>query len=130
MELYYIVLELSYSYMDLQEFKRMNNIVVHSATNGWRALIYKVFEELSDENNEVDLTNSLTSGYKVEEYIIYPKKLFRDSEYRISMLRDVENEYLTTIDEDNEINIVQLSLDELNGFTSFLMDFLQTKEKK
>ena len=48
--------------MDLQEFKRMNNIVVHSATNGWRALIYKVFEELSDENNEVDLTNSLTSG--------------------------------------------------------------------
>ena len=116
--------------MDLQEFKRMNNIVVHSATNGWRALIYKVFEELSDENNEVDLTNSLTSGYKVEEHIIYPKKLFRDSEYRISMLRDVENEYLTTIDEDNEINITQLSLDELNGFSSFLMDFLKSKENK
>ena len=116
--------------MDLQEFKRMNNIVVHSATNGWRALIYKVFEELSDENNEVDLTNSLTSGYKAEEYIIYPKKLFRDSEYRISMLRDVENEYLTTIDEDNEINITQLSLEELNGFTYFLTDFLKSKENK
>ena len=76
------------------------------------------------------MTNSLTSGYKVEEYIIYPKKLFRDSVYRISMLRDVENEYLTTIDEDNEINITQLSLDELNGFSSFLMDFLQSKENK
>ena len=55
--------------MDLQEFKRMNNIVVHSATNGWRALIYKVFEELSDENNEVDLTNSLTSGYRLKNIL-------------------------------------------------------------
>jgi hypothetical protein len=46
------------------------------------------------------------------------------------MLRDIENEYLTTIDEDNEINITQLSLDELNGFSSFLMDFLKSKENK
>ena len=110
--------------MDLQEFKRMNNIVVHSATNGWRALIYKVFEELSDENNEVDLTNALTSGYKVDEYIIYPKKLFRDSEYRITMLRDVENEYLSTLDEDREFKIDDMSIFELIGFINFIEENL------
>ena len=111
--------------MTKEEFKNLNRLVIDTAKNSWRSLIYKYFYENGGENEVIEFNDVTTMGYKVNEYIVYPKKLFRNEKHMISMLRYVENEYLLTCEEDEVIEIIQLSLDELGGFVSFIEENLK-----
>ena len=115
--------------MDVSEFKRMNNIVVNSATNGWRALIYKFFHEHKDNEVSETLEFKYNQFYAIEKDKVYPIKLFRDENYRISMMRNIYNENDSLVYENDVINISQLSLEELNGFSYVILNYLHYIEK-
>ena len=110
--------------MTKEEFRNLNKLVIDTAKNSWRSLIYKYFYD-NGKNEVVEFNDVTTMGYKVDEYIVYPKKLFRNENNMISMLRDVENEYLSTCEENEVIEIIKLSLDELGGFASFIEENLK-----
>ena len=110
--------------MTKEEFRNLNKLVIDAAKNSWRSLIYKYFYD-NGKNEVVEFNDVTTMGYKVDEYIVYPKKLFRNENNMISMLRDVENEYLSTCEENEVIEIIKLSLDELGGFASFIEENLK-----
>ena len=114
--------------MNLQEFKQMNNIVVHSAINGWRMLIYKFFDELK-ENEEVVFLNKSTIAFESSDCIYYPKKLIRNENYRMALLCDIEYTKEAEMDEDVILEISEFSLMELYGFSKYIMDYLNDKEK-
>lgn len=111
--------------MTKEDFRNLNKLVIDTAKNSWRSLIYKYFYENGGENEVVDFNDVTTMGYKVDEYIVYPKKLFRNENNMISMLRDVENEYLSTCEENEVIEIIKLSIDELGAFVSFIEENLK-----
>lgn len=110
--------------MTKEEFRNLNKLVIDTAKNSWRSLIYKYFYD-NGKNEVVEFNDVTTMGYKVDEYIVYPKKLFRNENNMISMLRDVENEYLSTCEENEVIEIIQLSIEELGGFASFIEENLK-----
>lgn len=110
--------------MTKEEFRNLNKLVIDTAKNSWRSLIYKYFYDNS-KNEVVEFNDVTTMGYKVDEYIVYPKKLFRNENNMISMLRDVENEYLSTCEENEVIEIIKLSIDELGAFASFIEENLK-----
>lgn len=110
--------------MTKEEFRNLNKLVIDTAKNSWRSLIYKYFYD-NGKNEVVEFNDVTTMGYKVDEYIIYPKKLFRNENNMISMLRDVENEYLSTCEENEVIEIIKLSIEELGGFASFIEENLK-----
>jgi hypothetical protein len=110
--------------MKQEEFKRMHNIVVNSAKNGWRAIIYKYFEEAS-KDDVVEFNPTKVMGYSAFEYNYYPKKMFRNEEFKICLMYDIENEYLSSYDEAVVIPITEMTIAELLGFCSFLLDNLK-----
>ena len=70
--------------MTKEDFRNLNKLVIDTAKNSWRSLIYKYFYENGGENEVVDFNDVTTMGYKVDEYIVYPKKLFRNENNMIS----------------------------------------------
>ena len=110
--------------MNKEEIKKLANIVEYSAINGYKAIIHSFFNENKENNkNEIVLNRNKCIGFHNGEYLYYPKRLFKVDDV-LSLESDIENDYLSTLDEDTITIIDDMNLAELQGFVNFLKENL------
>lgn len=77
--------------MNKREFRILNEMIVETAINSYRALLFKFFQE-NQLNNSVYFNNdNHTKAYQVEDKLVYPTELFIDECGKLTLLFDIEH---------------------------------------
>lgn len=77
--------------MNKREFRILNEMIVETAMNSYRALLFKFFQE-NQLNNSVYFNNdNHTKAYQVEDKLVYPTELFIDECDKLTLLFDIEH---------------------------------------
>ena len=112
--------------MNKEEIKKLANIVEYSAINGYKAIIHSFFNEnkgIDNDSDNIVLNRNKCIGFHNGEYLYYPQRLFKVDNV-LSLESDIENDYLSTLDEDTITIIDDMNLAELQGFVNFLKENL------
>ena len=105
--------------MKAKDFKEAKSVLINGTLNGLKSLISKYFHN----RKELSFERSNYIGFYQGEYLYYPKRMYKKN-HILYLVCDVENEYLSTLDEDREFKIDDMSIFELIGFINFIEENL------
>ena len=77
--------------MNKREFRILNEMIIETAMNSYRALLFKFFQENQLKNSVYFNNDNHTKAYQVEDKLVYPTELFIDECDKLSLLFDVEH---------------------------------------
>lgn len=77
--------------MNKREFRILNEMIIETAMNSYRALLFKFFQENQLKNSVYFNNDNHTKAYQVEDKLVYPTELFIDECDKLTLLFDIEH---------------------------------------